>query len=147
MAKYMQQHSAGGVVVKRAGTRVQVLLIKPRGRDRWQLPKGNIDTGESPDESAVREVREEGGVDAEILSPLEPVTFFYQMGGQKFVKTVEFYLMLFRSGSPADHDDEVDDARWFPAEQAVETITFNSERKVIEEAIASFNASAFAVAS
>jgi 8-oxo-dGTP pyrophosphatase MutT (NUDIX family) len=143
----MQQHSAGGVVVKRAGTRVQVLLIKPRGRDRWQLPKGNIDTGESPDESAVREVREEGGVDAEILSPLEPVTFFYQMGGQKFVKTVEFYLMLFRSGSPADHDDEVDDARWFPAEQAVETITFNSERKVIEEAIASFNASAFAVAS
>ncbi len=130
--RYMQQHSAGGVVVKSEDDGIHVLLIKPHNRNRWQLPKGTIDPGETSEHAAVREVREEAGVDVELLERLKPVTFFYQMKGQRYVKTVDFYLMEYVAGSPSDHDHEVDDARWFPAKEALRTLTFESEQEVVE---------------
>jgi len=135
VAHYKQQRSAGGVVVKRAGDRIDTVLIKPHDRDRWQLPKGVIDKGEDAEATAVREVREEAGVDASVVMPLHPITFFYQMQGQRFVKTVEFFLMEYQSGSPDHHDFEVDEARWFPVQEALECLTFESEQKVLREAL------------
>jgi 8-oxo-dGTP diphosphatase len=132
---FQHQHSAGGVVVKLDDKRTYVLLIKPHGRNRWQLPKGAIDPGETPRSAALREVREEGGVTADALDALHPIKFFYQMNGKKYVKTVDFFLMKYRSGSALDHDKEVDEARWFPLEQAVKTLTFESEKDVVSQAI------------
>ena len=125
----------------------EVLLIKPHNRDRWQLPKGTIDSGESSPVTAVREVREETGVDAEILSALAPIRFFYQMHGQKFVKIVDFYLMRYVAGSPDDHDDEVDKAKWFPAQKALKKLTFDSEREVVRQGLGLLASAASSAAS
>ena len=111
----------------------QFLAIKPANRDRWQLPKGTIDPGESPQEAAVREVREEGGVSGRIVAPLEPIRFFYQMHGKRFAKTVDFFLMEYQAGDPADHNDEVQDAHWFPLSDSGR-LAFPTERAVVEQA-------------
>lgn len=147
MGRRIREHSAGGVVIKRNGSRIEVLLIQPRGRHRWQLPKGAIDPGETPESAAVREVREEGGVEAWVVGSLHPITFFYQMHGRRFVKTVDFYLMEYKSGSPAEHDDEVDEARWFPSEEAVRTLTFESEQEVLRSALTRLEQGGASVAS
>lgn len=135
MPKYLREHSAGGVVVRRDGGEGLVLLIKPNNRDYWQLPKGGIDRDELSEETAIREVREETGVNASILNDLEPITFFYQRKGQKYVKTVDFFLMEYVSGSVDDHDHEVDEARWFDAQEACQTLTFESEQNVLRAAL------------
>jgi len=129
----IRQHSAGGVVVRGDCGESEFLAIKPAHRDRWQLPKGTIDRGETSRQAAVREVREEGGVHARIVSDLGPIQFFYQTGGQRFAKTVDFYLMTYESGDPADHDHEVQEARWFPLRDAA-TLTFPTERGLVERA-------------
>ncbi len=136
MGRRIRQDSAGGVVVDGDRRAPAILLIKPQGRNRWQLPKGTIDAGEGAAEAAVREVREEGGVDATVIAPLAPITFFYQMHGRRFLKQVEFFLMQYRSGSPTEHDSEVDDAQWYPLPEALERLTFESEREVVREAMA-----------
>jgi 8-oxo-dGTP pyrophosphatase MutT (NUDIX family) len=121
------------VVVRRSGREIEFLAIKPAHRDRWQLPKGRIDHGESPERAALREVREEGGVEARIVHELGPINFLYQMNGKRYAKTVDFYLMQYEAGDPADHDDEVDEARWVPL-AASGTLTFPTERKLLERA-------------
>ena len=130
---WIKQHSAGGVVVRRAGDEVEFLAIMPAHRERWQLPKGTIDPGETSEQAAVREVREEGGVAARIIADLGSIKFFYRIGGSQFVKTVDFYLMEFESGDPANHDHEVQDARWFPIDE-LNTLAFESEQGVVERA-------------
>ena len=141
MGRITHQHSAGGVVIKGVIDDPYVLLIKPSGRDRWQLPKGHIDAGESAENAAMREVREEGGVDARVLAPLEPIRFFYQMSGKRFVKTVDFFLMSYESGSVDDHDDEVDEACWFALDEARSKLTFESEQRSLSEAAAIYSRS------
>lgn len=132
-APWTRQHSAGGVVVRGSGSGLEFLAIKPAQRDRWQLPKGTIDAGENARETAVREVREEGGVEAEIECDLGPIQFFYQRGAQRFMKTVDFYLMRYRGGDPADHDHEVSEACWFPlANPGI--LAFESERGLVIKA-------------
>jgi 8-oxo-dGTP pyrophosphatase MutT (NUDIX family) len=140
--RWTQQHSAGGVVVRAAGGTMEFLAIKPAHRDRWQLPKGTIDRGETPPQAALREVREEGGVDGRILADLGPIRFFYQMGGGRFVKTVDFFLMVYEGGSPDDHDHEVQEARWIPMEQ-LGRLAFPSERGVVRKAQAILNRQGF----
>jgi hypothetical protein len=78
-------------------------------------------------------VREEGGVKARIVADLGPINFFYQMGGRRFAKTVDFYLMMYESGDPADHDHEVQEARWFPVAEA-HRLAFPTERALVERA-------------
>lgn len=112
---------------------LEFLAIKPAHRDRWQLPKGTIDRGETSERAALREVREEGGVTCRILSDLGPIRFFYQMGTRRFVKTVDFYLMAYERGDPENHDHEVQEARWFPIEEPGR-LAFATERDVVERA-------------
>lgn len=131
--RWTQQHSAGGVVVRREDEVPQFLAIKPANRDRWQLPKGTIDQGETARDAAVREVREEGGVHARILTDLGPINFFYHLHGRHFAKTVDFYLMDYQSGTPADHDHEVQEARWFPLTESA-LLAFPTERALVDRA-------------
>lgn len=135
------QTSAGGVACRERRGRVEVALIgvtAPGKPLRWQLPKGVVDPGETPEVTAVREVREEAGIDTDLLAPIETIEYWY-VGGQggervRFHKRVHFFLLLYRSGDVADHDSEVAEARWVPIEQAVELLAFASERKVTERA-------------
>lgn len=128
-----RQHSAGGVAVREGPGGREFVAIKPAHRDRWQLPKGTIDRGETPEVAALREVREEAGVSCRIVASLGPIQFFYQLGPRRFHKTVDFYLMAYESGDPADHDHEVQEACWVPLEEA-DRLAFATERQVVERA-------------
>jgi len=127
-----RETSYGGVVV-RGG---DVMVIVPRGRRRLLgLPKGGPNAGESPEQTAAREVREETGITATVRERLGQVDYSYRRGGLRVDKTVHFYLCEFERGDTADHDHEVDDARWMPLRQARERLSYPGEREMIERAL------------
>jgi 8-oxo-dGTP pyrophosphatase MutT (NUDIX family) len=133
------QVSAGGIVFRPLAVHgAEVALISVGEPPRWQLPKGLVDTGETPETAAVREVREEAGIEAAIVEKLKLVEYWYQatVGGKRvrYHKFVHFFLMKYVSGDVADHDHEVNEARWMEIAKALETIAFKSERAVLEEA-------------
>jgi 8-oxo-dGTP pyrophosphatase MutT (NUDIX family) len=99
------------------------------------LPKGHPDGEETSLQAALREVREEAGVQAEVVESLGEVRYWYQRGGRRIAKVVEFFLLRYVSGDLADHDHEVEHARWVPAEEAVETLTYAGERDMVRRAL------------
>ena len=134
-----RQVSAGGVVYKNKAAGVEVAIIKVGPVIRWQLPKGIVDEGETPEQAAVREVREETGLNAKIESDLETIEYWYVSGGKtgkvRYHKFVHFYLMKYRSGKTNDHDHEVLEARWVPIVDAIRMLSFKSERELVENAM------------
>ena len=126
-------HSAGGVIYRRGGGGVEVCLIQPR-RERWALPKGMIEHGETSEQAALREVREETGLRAAITTPLGSLTYYFFAGGKRVRKTVDFYLMRFLDGSTDDHDDEVLSAAWFALVDAERLLAYPNERRVLADA-------------
>lgn len=134
------QISAGGLVVRGTGANTEVALISVGSPPRWQLPKGLIDSAESPESAAIREVREEAGIDAEIVSLIEKVEYWYQAtrDGQRvrYHKFVYFFLMKYLAGDVADHDHEVNEAAWVPASEAETRLAFRSEKSVARKVLA-----------
>lgn len=131
------EFSAGGVVMNDAH---EVVVIVPTrraadGSKVLALPKGHPDAGESSLEAALREVREEAGVDTELVGSLGEVRYWYQRGGRRVAKVVEFFLLRYVSGDPGDHDHEVELARWMPATEAAETLTYAGERDMVRRAL------------
>ena len=95
----------------------QVLVVVPtrRAADGTRvlaLPKGHLDGNETDEQAAAREVREEGGVEAELVGPLGEVRYHYRRDGRLISKRVRFFLFDFSAGSPEDHDHEIEDAHW-----------------------------------
>ncbi len=131
----IREHSAGGVVFRSGGGKLEVLLVATRGGRRWQLPKGQVETFEKPEETAQREVAEEGGVVARVLAPAGSITYWYMRGGQKVKKQVDFFVMEYDRGDPSEHDWEVDDAAFFPVEEAIRRLSFKNEREVLQAAL------------
>lgn len=142
-----REYSAGGAVYKRVkepeNERVKVLwlIIQPSTtgkvwrKGRWQIPKGWIDEGETGREAAAREVREEGGIEAKIVEKIGRVdVFFYNEDKQKVVKNIVFFLMEYKAGSEKNHDQETKEAVWLPYQEALERLTFKSERQILEKA-------------
>ena len=132
------EFSAGGVVVNEANEVVVIVPIRRSadGSKVLALPKGHPDGAESPLEAALREVREEAGVEAEVVDSLGEVKYWYQRGGRRIAKVVEFFLLRYVSGDVGDHDHEVEQARWIPATQAATTLTYDGERKMVRKALA-----------
>jgi len=128
--------SAGGVVVR--GDEVIVIVPTRRGAQGQRvlgLPKGHVDPGENAEQAATREVREEAGVEADLVSRLGDVRYFYQRDGQRIFKMVRFFLFDYRSGSLDDHDDEVEEARWMPLAEAARALSYRGEREMVERAL------------
>jgi 8-oxo-dGTP diphosphatase len=133
------QVSAGGVVYRRTDTVTEIVIIKPRGTERWQLPKGIVDPGELPEVTARREVREEAGIDGAVAAPIAKIEYWYVGDDRdgtrvRFHKVVHFFLLIFSGGDVDGHDDEVSEARWLPLDDAVERLAFRNERAVVEKA-------------
>jgi len=129
--------SAGGVVYRRVDDGIEVVLASRRtrrGELAWGLAKGGIEEGESHEEAAVREVQEETGLTAEIEASLGDTKYFYVWEDTRIRKTVHFFLMRHTGGDPADHDDEMEEIRWFPLERAMKRAAYRGEREVIERA-------------
>lgn len=132
------QVSAGGVAYRRSHGQVEVALILVGPQQRWQLPKGAINPEEAVEEAALREVREETGLETEILDELDKIEYWFyaHRGGHRmrFHKFVHFYLMHFTGGDVANHDHESLEARWFPIDDAVEQLAFESEKEIVRKA-------------
>jgi 8-oxo-dGTP pyrophosphatase MutT (NUDIX family) len=127
-----REQSFGGVVVHEGN----VLVITPAGRPQIAtLPKGGAEAGEPPEATAQREVREETGVEARIVERLGDVRYRYRRRGVRVDKTVGFYLCEYVRGDTADHDHEVDDARWIPLDEALDVLSYSGERALIERAL------------
>ena len=133
-----EQVSAGGVVFRGDKGKIEVVIISVGRQNRWQLPKGMIENGESPETAAVREAREEAGVSSEVVQLIETIEYWYaglENGIRvRFHKRVHFFLLRYLSGDTKDHDWEVNEARWVPIDDAASQLAFDNERRVTEKA-------------
>jgi len=129
--------SAGGVVYRRGEDEVEVVLAARRTRRgdlAWGLAKGGIEPDESAEQAAVREVREETGIEARIERSLGETRYFYVWEDVRIRKTVHFFLMRATGGDTKDRDDEMEDVRWFPLERALKRAAYRGEREVLTRA-------------
>jgi 8-oxo-dGTP pyrophosphatase MutT (NUDIX family) len=131
----IREFSAGGVCVRHMRGRDYVAAVRVKGGTVLALPKGHIDPGESSAEAAAREVREEAGVDGDLVEKLGDVRYWYRRGGERVMKNVAFFLFRYRSGSVRDHDHEVDSAEWVPLEDAPRQLAYRGERDMAEAAL------------
>jgi 8-oxo-dGTP pyrophosphatase MutT (NUDIX family) len=135
-----REASAGGVVIREREGVLELAAIRPRGREVWALPKGHVDPGETPEEAAAREVREETGLQVELEGPLGEIRYVYQFGGKKIFKQVNFYLFRCIGGEINQIDPkmrtEVERAQWVPLKAAPKVLAYRGEREVVSRAIA-----------
>jgi 8-oxo-dGTP pyrophosphatase MutT (NUDIX family) len=118
----------------------EVVTIVPVKRDAngqrvLGLPKGHPEPGETAEQAAIREVREETGVTAELIEPLGEVSYTYERRGRRIAKRVAFFLFEYRSGELADHDHEIEDARWMRLPDAAAQLSYEGEREMVQRVL------------
>jgi periplasmic divalent cation tolerance protein len=133
----VKEISAGGVIYRKNGDDLEVALIHTR--NRWGLPKGHVEERERVEQAALREVREETGLEGKLMRKLGDIGYSYrdkvtEREPVRIYKRVHFYLLRYLRGDVRDHDHEADDVRWFPIEQAVKQLKFATERKMVHRA-------------
>ncbi len=131
------EFSAGGIVYKTESDRIHILIGQHSGHNGWVFPKGLIGDhkeGETKEETAVREVKEETGITGSIQNALTPISFWYQWKGEKHKKTVYYYVMKYSSGDTKDHDWEMKNVEWIPIEEVENRLTYSADKKVWVEA-------------
>jgi 8-oxo-dGTP pyrophosphatase MutT (NUDIX family) len=131
--------SAGGIVVRHESGRAW-LVVGSRRRERdgrtWTLPKGTPEPGESREETALREVAEETGLEVRITGPLDSIHYQFVQSGQRIHKTVHYFMMEATGGDLANHDHEFEQVRWVTFEDAASSLTFETERILVARAAA-----------
>jgi 8-oxo-dGTP pyrophosphatase MutT (NUDIX family) len=133
--KTRSEHSSGGAVIAVRNGVPHVALIATRNRTRWGLPKGAVSEGETSEAAALREVREETGIEARIVKPLDTIEYFFRAGDTLIQKRVDFYLMEYVAGELEPQLSEVDDVEWVELSAALRRASFDSERKLLEMAL------------
>jgi 8-oxo-dGTP pyrophosphatase MutT (NUDIX family) len=125
------------VVYRREGDEIELVLASRRtrrGQLAWGLAKGGIEDGESMEQAAIREVREETGLKATIEASLGETRYFYVWEDVRIRKTVHFFLMRHTGGDIDDRDDEMEEIRWFPLDRALKRAAYRGEREVLRRA-------------
>jgi 8-oxo-dGTP pyrophosphatase MutT (NUDIX family) len=129
--------SAGGIVIRYASSQPW-LVVGSRRRERdgrtWTLPKGTPNPGESREETAIREVAEETGLEVRITGPLDTIEYWFVQSGTRIHKSVHYYLMEPIGGDLANHDHEFEEVRWIPFDAAPTMLTFETERALVARA-------------
>ncbi len=137
-----QEFSAGGVIVRDGECVVIVPTRRAADGSRvLALPKGHPDGDETPLDAALREVREEAGVEGRFIEKLGDVRYWYQRKGKRIQKVVAFFLLEYVSGEVDDHDHEVEDARWMALTEAASALTYEGEREMVARALSRIQAS------
>jgi len=126
-------------VIREQGSELEVAVIRPHGRSLWALPKGHVDPGETPEQTATREVWEETGLTATLMAPLGEIRYVYQFRGQRIFKRVHFFLFRYQSGVLGDirhtgHRVEVDEAKWVPLARAAALLGYKGEKAIAARA-------------
>jgi 8-oxo-dGTP pyrophosphatase MutT (NUDIX family) len=124
--------AAGGVAFRTANDGFEVALCLKKREKVWCLPKGLIEEGETVEEAALREVKEETGLDGEIIGRVGEIHYFLK--GQRYFKTVHFYLIKYVGGSLRNHGDEVDEVQWFKLSEALRVLAYKKETKILKKA-------------
>jgi 8-oxo-dGTP pyrophosphatase MutT (NUDIX family) len=130
------EFSAGGVVVR--GGDCIVIVPTRRAADGTKvlaLPKGHPDGDETAADAALREVREETGVEAELVDKLGDIRYWYMRGGRRIAKVVSFFLLEYVAGELEDHDHEVERAEWMALAEAARRLTYRGERDMAAAAL------------
>lgn len=129
--------SAGGVVLRESEEGPEVLLCGRRADGLWALPKGTPEPGETLEQTALREVREETGVEVEVTAPVGDIRYWFSRPreGVRFLKTVRHFLMRQTGGDPSRHDHEFDEVRWFAAQEALKLLTYRNEARILRQAL------------
>jgi 8-oxo-dGTP pyrophosphatase MutT (NUDIX family) len=137
----LREFSAGGVLIRVVRGRPMVAAIRPRGKPAglWALPKGQIDPGETPAETAIREVREETGVSGRLVEKLGDVRYVYALRGERVFKVVSFFLLRAGRGRIGELEEEmrieVAEARWLPLDEAPRLLAYGGEREMAAKAL------------
>jgi 8-oxo-dGTP pyrophosphatase MutT (NUDIX family) len=132
--KTVRDVSAGGVAFRHGPDGIEVVLVGRYEPERWVLPKGTPNRGESMEQTAAREVAEETGIQVRLIRPLHDIQYWFVLHGVRHYKTVHFYLMEAVGGDTSLHDHEYDVAAWFPIDEAERRLAFANERMVVAKA-------------
>ena len=131
-----REFSAGGLVVRQMRGRPYIAAVRVKDGTVLALPKGHIEPGESGAETAIREVREEAGIDSRLVEKLDDIKYWYTRDGARVLKVVSFFLLTYRSGSVRNYQrEEVDGAEWVPLEEAAERLAYKGEKEMARAAL------------
>ena len=126
-------YSAGGVIYRSDAGSLQIAMIATNGGERWGLPKGHVRRGETAEAAAAREIAEETGLQGEVQRHLATIEYWFRAGPTRIHKYVDFFLLRYTDGALAPQEAEVDDARWFPIDEALRLASFERERDVLAQ--------------
>ena len=129
--------SAGGLVYRQGDDGFEVVLCGRTSPLIWALPKGTPDPGETHEETALREVTEETGLEVARERFIDSIDYWFvrSTDGVRCHKTVYYYLMTAKGGDTARHDHEFDEVRWFPCRDAMKSMTYENEVRVVEKGL------------